>query len=277
MLEAEIAKIAERGTAEVAKRDKAASEIAHLLLASEIPTDASIARARKDRETTWQAIRDRYLSDEGADVASRPLADRKADIDQHRQQSEQADRLADQKSLEAERLVALDLAQRQKAEALIAIESLEQQGRALDERRRKGVQSWEEAWPEAVSRQSDLGRLKALAEERATILDHNARVRELIEDVEQHRAEMAPQLWSLAEAEEKFAVETRGTASIVWSVWPPRRKRSKSTRMPMPIFGATARRSAMCLSGGRARRPRSMRFRRPAPSGAPSGRQRSRH
>ena len=196
------------------KRDKAAGAIAHLLQASEILTDASIAQARKDREETWQAICDRYLSERGEGVASRPLPDRKADIDQHRQQTEQADWLADQKSLEAERVAALDLAQRHKAESLIAIESLEQQRRVLDDRRQKGVRAWEEAWPEAVSRQSDLGRLKALAEERVTMLGDNARLREFIEDVEQHRAEMAPRLSALEQAEKKLGVETCDAASL---------------------------------------------------------------
>lgn len=213
-LDADIAKIDERSAAEVEKRDKAAGEIDHLLQAREIPTDASIARARKDREAAWQAICARYLSDKGVDVASRPLAERKVDIDQHRHQTEWADRLADQKSLEAERIATLDLAQRQKAEALAAIEILDQQRRALDERLRNCIRAWEEAWPEAVSRQSDLGRLKVLAEERATILGDNTRLREFMEDVEQHRAEMAPQRWALEQAEEKLRIAVDGAASL---------------------------------------------------------------
>ncbi|MGH6813938.1 MAG: AAA family ATPase, partial [Methylocella sp.] len=124
-LDDEIAKIAEKAAAESTKRDLAAGEIEHLLHAREIPTDASIARARGDREETWQAIRDRYLSEGGEYVARRKIEDRKADVDRHRQQTEAADSLADRKSLEAARVAALDLAQRQKAEALATIESLE--------------------------------------------------------------------------------------------------------------------------------------------------------
>jgi hypothetical protein len=43
-------------------------------------------------------------------VASRPIEDRKSDVDRHRQQTDAADSLADRKSLEAERVAALDLA-----------------------------------------------------------------------------------------------------------------------------------------------------------------------
>ena len=149
-LDDEIAKISERYTTELAKRDLAARAIEHLLRAKDVPTDASIAQARGDRQATWQAISDRYLSEGGEYVASRPIEDRKADVDRHRQQTEAADGLADRKSLEAERVAALDIAHRQKAEALIAIESLEKQRTALDDRWRKGVCAWEEAWPEAV-------------------------------------------------------------------------------------------------------------------------------
>ncbi|MGH6842156.1 MAG: hypothetical protein ACREDV_08715, partial [Methylocella sp.] len=214
-LEDEIAKIAEKLTAESAKRDLAAGAIEHLLQARELPTDASIARARGDREETWRAIRARYLSEGGAHVARRSIEDRKADVDRHRQQTEAADSLADRKSLEAERVAALDLAQRQKAEALIAIESLEKQRTALDERWRRGVRAWEEAWPDAVNRKCDLGRLKALAEERGSLLVRSAELRERGLEVLRHRAEMAPQRWALEQTEAQLAVEAGASESIL--------------------------------------------------------------
>ncbi|MGH6793996.1 MAG: AAA family ATPase, partial [Methylocella sp.] len=213
-LEGETAKIAERSTAESAKRDLAAVAIEHLLQAREIPTDASIARARGDREETWRAISDRYLSEGGEYVASRPIDDRKADVDRHRKQTDAADSLADRKSLEAERVAALDLAHRQKAEALTAIESLEKQRTALDDRWRKDVLAWQEAWPEAAKRQVDLGRLKALVEERGSILEHFASLSALGEEVEQLQAEMAPRRWALEQVEAKLAVEIGGSKSI---------------------------------------------------------------
>ena len=185
-----------------------------MLQAREIPTDASIAQARGDREETWQSIRARYLSEGGAHVADRPIEDRKADVDRHRQQTEAADSLADRKSLEAERVAALDLAHRQKAEALIAIESLEKQRTALDEQRRKDVRAWEEAWPEAANRQTDLRRLKGLVEERGTILERLAALRALGEEVERLHAEMAPRRWALEQAQAQLAVEIGGSASI---------------------------------------------------------------
>ncbi|MGQ0444814.1 MAG: AAA family ATPase [Beijerinckiaceae bacterium] len=213
-LEGEIAKIAEKFTAESEKRDLAAGKIEHLLRTREIPTDASIARARADREQTWQAIRDRYLSERGEDVARRPIENRQADVDRHRQQTEAADNLADRKSLEAERVAALEVAQRQKAEALILIESLEKQRTALDEQWRKGVRAWEEAWPDAVNRQADLGRLKALAEERGSLLEHSAKLREVGLEILRLRAEMAPRRLALEHAEAELAVEAGASASI---------------------------------------------------------------
>ncbi|MGI8568721.1 MAG: AAA family ATPase [Methylocella sp.] len=213
-LDDEITKIVEWSTAESAKRDAAAGAIEHLLQATEIPTGASIARARGDREQIWQAIRDRYLSEGGKDVASRPIRDRKADVDRYRQQTEAADNLADRKSLEAKRVAALDLAQRQKAEALAAIESLEKQSTALDDRWRKGVRAWEEAWPEVIDRQSDPGRLKALVEERGSLLVRWGELRIRDEQVDQLHAEMAPRRWALEQAEAKLAVEIGGSASI---------------------------------------------------------------
>ncbi|MGH6846130.1 MAG: AAA family ATPase [Methylocella sp.] len=213
-LEGEIAKIAEKSAAASEKRDLAAGAIALLLQASEIPTDASIARARGDRAATWQEIADRYLSEGGEAVAGRPFADRKADVDRHRQQTDAADSLADRKSLEAKRVAALDLAQQEQAEALATIESLEKQRTVLDGHWRKGVRAWEEAWPEAVARQSDPGRLKALVEARGSILDRSAVLRELREEVDQLHAEMAPRRWALEQTEATLAIEIGGSASI---------------------------------------------------------------
>lgn len=214
-LEDEIAKIAEKFTAESAKQDLAAGAIEHLLQAREIPTDASIAQARGDREETWRAIRARYLSEGGAHVANRSIEDRKADVDRHRQQTEAADNLADRKSLDAKWVADLDLAHRQKAEALIAIEGLEKQRTALDERWRKDVRAWEEAWPDAVNRQSNLERLKALAEERGSLLERSAVLRELGLEVLRLRAEMAARRWALEQAEAQLAVEVGASASIL--------------------------------------------------------------
>lgn len=214
-LEDDIAKVAERSAAEMAKRDMAAGAIEHLLQAREIPTDASIAKARGDREETWRAIIDRYLSEGGEYVSSRSIEDRKADIDRHRQQTVAADGLADRRSLEAARVADLDLAQWQKAEALIAMGSLEKQRAALDERWRRGVRAWEDAWPDAVNRQSNLERLKALSEERGSLLGRSAELREVGLEVLRLRAEMAPRRWALEHAEVQLAVEVGASASIL--------------------------------------------------------------
>lgn len=212
LIEAELARIAEKYAAEAMKRDTASGAIERLTLAKEIPTDAAITRARGDRNETWKAISDRYLSERGEEVAARAIEDRKADVDQHRRQIDLADSLVDRKSLEAERVAALDLAQRQKAEAIIALTGLDKQRRALDERRQSGVRAWEEAWPEASNRQSDLGRLKALVEERRLILDRHAALRALIEDIEQLRAEIAPRRSALEQAEAMLAPEANAAS-----------------------------------------------------------------
>jgi uncharacterized protein YhaN len=213
-LEADISKIIEKTAAELMKRDMASGAIEHLLKTKEIPTSASIAQARASRDESWQAICDRYLSERGEAVAERALTDRKDDVERHRQQIEAADRLADLKSLEAGRLADLDLAQRQKSDAVIALEALEKQRAALESRYGETVHAWEEAWPDATKQQSDLGRLKALAEERGNILDRRAVLRALVEEIEKLYAAMAPRRRALEQVEAKLAIEAGVGASI---------------------------------------------------------------
>jgi uncharacterized protein YhaN len=68
-LEGEIDKIAERSAAESAKREMAAGRIEHLLQATEVPTDASIAKARGEAELAGDP---RSLSERAGRIRGKP-------------------------------------------------------------------------------------------------------------------------------------------------------------------------------------------------------------
>lgn len=214
LLDGEFAKIIEKTETETTKRDTAADAIERLMRAKDVPTDEIIAGARVARDEALRGITDRYLSTSADEVASRAIDERKADVEEHRQQAESADRLVDRKSLEAERIAALDLAQRQKADGVIALAALEKHRTELNERRQSILHDWEQAWPEATKLQPDLGRLKTVVDERKQILDVQAALKSLSDEIEQQNAEIEPRRSALEQAELKLKLTKDGSCSL---------------------------------------------------------------
>jgi len=203
-IEIERIRILDRIATETEKHGNAAAEILRLAAGGEVPSALAIGQARAARDRIWNEIKSRYLSPDGAGIAARPLPDRLADADQKQAHTKLADGLADRKSSEADRVAALDLAQRQKSAAATAQGALTEQRTGLDGQLTAAIEAWRLAWPEATLRVPDLGRLKTLSEERIALLAQHAGWQALADEAETQKAEIAPRLAALSQAEARL-------------------------------------------------------------------------
>ena len=204
LLEAEFIKTIEKIANETTKLGTASETVEQLTQHKEVPTDDIISEARTDRDEVWHAIAERYLSPSGHAVETRPIDDRKSDIDEHRQRVKLADSLVDRKSLEAKRIAALELAHRQKYESAVALAALREQQDTLNKQLEGIRQSWQLTWPEATQRQPDLGHLKSMVEARATVLTMHASLQSFLNDIELQVADFEPRRSLLKKVEFKF-------------------------------------------------------------------------
>ncbi|MEJ0093545.1 MAG: AAA family ATPase [Methylocella sp.] len=204
VIEVEKAAVLDKIATATEKRDKAASDIQRLLAGRDVPSTAMIEAAREERDRIWNEIKARYLSSGGAAVAARSEQGRLSDVGLQEERGKLADALADRKSDEADRIAALDLAQREHTSAVSTLAALAQQGLALDGQLAAASAAWSAAWPEAVKRAENLGRLKLLSDECVAALARYADWRAQVEGVEAQKADIAPRLEALSQAEAKL-------------------------------------------------------------------------
>ncbi len=202
--ETSLLRVSEKVEAEREKHDRAEDDIAALTRGDEAPTREAIESARQDRDKIAEAIGARYLGADGG--ASRPLQDRLADVELHRRRSRAADDLADRRSTEAERIAALDLAQRQKIGAAAALAALALRKRELVEALAAAREAWGRAWREAAARFDDLGRLKRASGERESLLKRRDDWRAETEAATVEAADLAARLDALAHAEARLGL-----------------------------------------------------------------------
>jgi uncharacterized protein YhaN len=210
-IETEQIQIISRIASETEKHDNATAEIERLVISGELPSEIVILRAREERDQIWNDIRGRYLSQDGGAVAARPLADRIEDVELKQARGKLADELADRKSGEADRVAALDLAQRQRSSAAAALSALAGQQADLTGRLAVAIEAWQKAWPDAVGRVQDLGRMKALADERLSLLAQYADWQAQADAVETQSADLGSRLASLTQAEAKLGLLQDGS------------------------------------------------------------------
>jgi uncharacterized protein YhaN len=207
---AEQTRVLERIASETERLDAAAAETERFMLGPEPPSDAAIMRVRNERDRIWDEIKARYLSAAGEAVAGRPLAERMDDVERQQVSGRQADDLADRKSIEAKRVAALDQARCQVSTSAAAVAALSQQRVGLAEQLTSAADAWAKAWPQASARAPDLGRLKTLASERASVMIQYAAWRSQADEAEAQAAQIVPRLAALFQAEATLGLPAEG-------------------------------------------------------------------
>lgn len=213
-LEAERLKHATALTAELSRREAALRELERLKQGGEVPTEAAILAARKEREAAWLPIKSLYLAEDGQALLAQPLGQRTSGVERLERQIDQADDLADRKSSEAQRIASLAVAEKKRDEADAAIAAAKAAAAELEHKLLEAQKSYAGTWPEAVRREADLGRLKALAQRRQELLgllDSAAAARSELEQLE---AELAPRREALALAEQQLGLAGTSQASL---------------------------------------------------------------
>jgi uncharacterized protein YhaN len=165
------------------------------------PTDAAISQARLTRKQAWQPIRSAYVSDDAAALTSISHSEREHNARRLEEGIEDADRLADRKSAEAQRLTDLALAEQQREEAKSQIEAVTKAAQQSESERAQQVERFIQAWPQATRKESDLSRLRLLVKQRDAILEQAETAASLREEANARQREAEHALTSLALAE----------------------------------------------------------------------------
>jgi uncharacterized protein YhaN len=205
-LEKTLAQHIETTALQTARRDAAQAEIARLQTGGEVPTDAAIANSRAARQAAWEPIR-------GAFLAATPLAaeERTEAVSHFERRTDAADRLADRKSTEAQRITDLAAAEKQLLEARAALQAIAEASRTTQETLERCRQEFAASWPEAVAKTAELGPLKALVAERAAIIEMLDKAARIDEECEPLRAEHDPKLDDLVRAEQQLRIDVAAT------------------------------------------------------------------
>ncbi len=210
-IEADLGRLRDKIAAETERRDKAGADIERLTTGAEIPSTEAILAARRDRDGVWGEIKARYLSPDGAAVAARPLEARLADVELKQARTRAADDLTDRKSIEAKRVAALDLAERQKSDAVAALAALTERHNGLLKALAAMAGAWRDAWSQAAARIEDLGRLKRAAAERAARLARHADWSAQKDALATQETDAAQRLAALEQAEAKLKLTPAGS------------------------------------------------------------------
>ena len=192
----------------------ASAEMERLNKAGEVPTDTVIASARQERHGAWLPIREAYLADRSEGIRQIPVEQRAETAVRFEEHVDKADRLSDRKSKEAKRIAALDLAEKQRNEAITSLATLTAARKETEKSIAEARQAWADAWPQAAGMQGDLARLKGIVEEREAILRLSDDLREIRKEIERLDADFAPRLEMLILAEERSGLTPDSNASF---------------------------------------------------------------
>lgn len=214
-LEADLRKYRESLHQQTVRREFALLEINRLKIGAEVPTDAAIKSARLDRQAAWAPIRTAYLTEDPAEVTSVPVVRRGEATFEFERRVNEADTLADRKSVEAQRITDLAAAEKMRDEAMVEIAAterfLEGLRTALGETRR----DFAEAWPDALARDKSLVRLKEFVMERDKIIARSAEAERLRGDIDLLRADHDPRAEMLSLAEDRLGIVVPTGNSLV--------------------------------------------------------------
>lgn len=210
----ELAKHFDTISLQTARRESALAEIGRLQAGGEVPTGAAIATARGGRQSAWAPIRSTYLVEAAEAAAQLPIVERMEAVSLFELRTAEADQLADRKSVEAQRITDLAVAEKQSTEAAAATHSTTA---AIQETRARAEglsREFAETWPDAIARAADLAQLKALVTERSEILKRAEEAERLFEEAERLRADHDPRMELLVLAEKRLNVPPGPTAIL---------------------------------------------------------------
>lgn len=193
-------------TAEVARRDAAVREIERLQQGGEVPTDVAIFASRKERAAAWMPIKTAYLSENAQALLALPLDQRSSAAEHLEKQMDEADALVDRKSIEAQRIASLSVAEKKRDEAEAAIAATKLAAAELESRLSHAHQRWTETWAEVAQIEGNLGRLKDRTHKRQELLSLVGSSEASRAELEQLQAELEPRLESLALAEQQLGL-----------------------------------------------------------------------
>lgn len=209
-IDAELLTVEDKIAGAAGKRDQALGEAERLKAGAPMPSVEAIESLRARRDLVFDEIKARYLSYAASEAARRSQAEREADIEAHQKHTGLADALADRKALEADRVAALELAQRQIAEAGRELATQEQRKEDLAKELAAADDAFASLWPEAAARERNPARLKALSAQRPLALARHADWREKAEATEALEAELSARLEALALAETRLGLPANG-------------------------------------------------------------------
>ncbi len=191
-------------TTELARQDAAVREITRLKEGGEVPTEGAIHAARKEREAAWMPIKTVYLAEDAQAVVALPISQRDRAIEKMEKLRDEADDLADRKSIEAQRIASLAMAEKRGDEADAAITAAKVARAELENKLAQAHQYWAATWAEVTKIEVDLGRLKNLAQKRQELLSIASSAATSRTEFEQMSAELDPRLESLALVEQQL-------------------------------------------------------------------------
>ena len=190
------------------------TEIARLEKVGSVPTLDAIESVRRERFKYWSEIREGYVS-EAEDAWSRfPLNVREENVFKFEKAIEDGDSLAEKRYSEAERVTRLVFAEQNLEKAISASAAAVTSKEQLEARLAESERKWGLTWPQAVEREPDLGRLKALVDQRTEILELVRSHRQLVSDLEREEANIQPKLEMLSTAESLLGFSDFGGSPI---------------------------------------------------------------
>ncbi len=213
-LEEKVAKQIQIISEQITRRDAAKAEIEKLKKGGEIPTAAAIAAARGTRASTWFAIRNVYLAEDERILASVPLDQRNATARTFESQVGDADQLADRKSVEAQRIAALDLAERELISAETSVAPAIDAKNTLAEKLTLVRNSFIKTWADAVRHEPDLGKLKLIIDERISVLNLADKLAASQSDIGDLSAEFDATGEAITSAEAELGIKTGQSSTV---------------------------------------------------------------
>lgn len=192
--------------------------IERLQTAGEVPTDAAIDHARLARKSAWEPIRSVYLGGDPETLSAIPRPEREENANRLEDKTEEADRLSDRRSTEAQRIADLAAAKRGEDEAKVALQSAEIKCKKSEERLADDTQRFAETWRQAVEKAADLAMLRQLAEDRQTALEEADEASRLRVEARDRQAEADETIARLGRAERDLGLSSEADAAVDWRI-----------------------------------------------------------
>lgn len=215
MLAADLLKHEAAVDAQATNREAAAAGMAGLAAGGEVPSAAAIDAARRSRDALWVSIRRVYVESVGGPDGRPPPERGLRDATDLEAGITQADALADRRFMEAHRVATLDRLSQQQAEAQAALKAASAAKDEAEARIAAAARLWMQTWPDAIAREPDPGRLKALVERRAVVLARADALAALRGESELAEADVTPRLELLETAEARLGLAVTPGVSLV--------------------------------------------------------------